>query len=65
MTAVLAVLMVAVALGTVFLDELLTIATAIGFLLVVAGCWLATRPPPDPSPQREMPTRLPSEEPAW
>ncbi len=38
---------VAVALGTVFLDEALTIATGIGFVLVIAGCWLATRPPPE------------------
>ena len=38
---------VAVALGTVFLDEALTIATEIGFVLVIAGCWLATRPPPE------------------
>lgn len=37
---------VAVALGAVFLDELVTTATVIGFLLVIAGCWLATRPPP-------------------
>ena len=37
---------VAVALGTVFLDESLTIATFVGFVLVIAGCWLATRPPP-------------------
>jgi drug/metabolite transporter (DMT)-like permease len=37
---------VAVALGTVFLDELITAATVIGFVLVIAGCWLATRPPP-------------------
>jgi drug/metabolite transporter (DMT)-like permease len=36
---------VAVALGTVFLDEPLTVATAVGFVLVVAGCWFATRPP--------------------
>ena len=40
---------VAVALGAVFLDELITVATVIGFLLVMAGCWLATRPPPSPS----------------
>ena len=38
---------VAVALGTVFLDEALTVATGIGFVLVIAGCWLATRPPPE------------------
>ncbi|MEP7112120.1 MAG: EamA family transporter, partial [Ilumatobacteraceae bacterium] len=41
---------VAVALGAVFLDELITVATVIGFLLVIAGCWLATRPPPDTKP---------------
>jgi drug/metabolite transporter (DMT)-like permease len=38
---------VAVALGAVFLDELITLATVVGFVLVLAGCWLATRPPPD------------------
>jgi drug/metabolite transporter (DMT)-like permease len=37
---------VAVALGAVFLDELITVATVIGFALVIAGCWMATRPPP-------------------
>ncbi len=37
---------VAVALGAVFLDERITTATVVGFLLVIAGCWLATRPPP-------------------
>jgi drug/metabolite transporter (DMT)-like permease len=37
---------VAIALGAIFLDELITVATVIGFVLVVAGCWLATRPPP-------------------
>ena len=42
---------VAIALGAIFLDELITAATVIGFVLVIAGCWLATRPPPavDPS----------------
>lgn len=40
---------VAVALGAVFLDELVTGATVVGFGLVMAGCWLATRPPPGPS----------------
>ncbi|MDP9465470.1 MAG: hypothetical protein M3P52_12655, partial [Actinomycetota bacterium] len=34
---------VAVALGAVFLDELITVATVIGFVLVLAGCWFATR----------------------
>jgi drug/metabolite transporter (DMT)-like permease len=40
---------VAVALGAVFLDELITVATVVGFVLVSVGCWLATRPPPVPS----------------
>jgi drug/metabolite transporter (DMT)-like permease len=35
---------VAVTLGAVFLDELVTVATVVGFALVLAGCWLATRP---------------------
>jgi len=34
---------VAIALGAVFLDELITVATVCGFVLVIAGCWLATR----------------------
>lgn len=37
---------VAVSLGAVFLDELITAATVVGFVLVSVGCWLATRPPP-------------------
>ena len=36
---------VAVTLGAVFLDELVTVATVIGFVLVLAGCWLAARRP--------------------
>ncbi|HVJ95493.1 MAG TPA: EamA family transporter [Acidimicrobiia bacterium] len=35
---------VAVLLGAVFLDEAITAATVGGFVLVLAGCWLATRP---------------------
>ena len=35
---------VAVALGAVFLDEPFTMAIVIGFVLVISGCWLATRP---------------------
>jgi drug/metabolite transporter (DMT)-like permease len=35
---------VAIALGAVFLDEVITIATVVGFMLVITGCWLATRP---------------------
>jgi drug/metabolite transporter (DMT)-like permease len=34
---------VAVLLGSVFLDEAITAATIGGFVLVLAGCWLATR----------------------
>jgi drug/metabolite transporter (DMT)-like permease len=37
---------VAVALGAIFLDELITGATIAGFVLVLAGCWLATRVAP-------------------
>jgi drug/metabolite transporter (DMT)-like permease len=37
---------VAVALGAVFLDEPVTVATLVGFVLVLTGCALATRPPP-------------------
>jgi drug/metabolite transporter (DMT)-like permease len=35
---------VAIILGAVFLDESITVATLGGFVLVLAGCWLATRP---------------------
>lgn len=48
---------VAVALGAVFLDELITVATVIGFVLVIAGCWMATRPPPI---YAELPPSAPS-----
>ncbi len=37
---------VAIALGAVFLDEIITAATVAGFALVLSGCWLATRPAP-------------------
>jgi drug/metabolite transporter (DMT)-like permease len=37
---------IAVALGAVFLDEPITVATLIGFVLVLTGCALATRPAP-------------------
>jgi drug/metabolite transporter (DMT)-like permease len=39
---------VAITLGTVFLDEPFTFGIVVGFVLVIAGCWLATRPPPAP-----------------
>ena len=35
---------VAVTLGAVFLDEALSVPILIGFVLVLSGCWLATRP---------------------
>ena len=49
---------VAVALGAVFLDELITAATVVGFVLVIAGCWLATRPPPADAETATGPPRL-------
>lgn len=41
---------VAVALGALFLDEVITIATVGGTVLVLTGCWLATRPAPITAP---------------
>jgi drug/metabolite transporter (DMT)-like permease len=35
---------VAITLGAVFLDEELSVPILIGFVLVLSGCWLATRP---------------------
>lgn len=37
---------VAVALGAAFLDEPFTATIVAGFVLVISGCWLATRPAP-------------------
>ncbi len=37
---------VAVTLGALLLDEKVTLATLVGFVLVMTGCWLATRPSP-------------------
>lgn len=37
---------VAVALGAILLDEEVTFATLVGFVLVMTGCWLATRRSP-------------------
>jgi drug/metabolite transporter (DMT)-like permease len=39
---------VAVLLGVVLLNEGIGISTLAGFLLVAAGCWLSTRPVPQP-----------------
>jgi drug/metabolite transporter (DMT)-like permease len=41
---------VAIALGALFLDEAITVATIGGFVLVLSGCWLATRPAPAVEP---------------
>jgi drug/metabolite transporter (DMT)-like permease len=35
---------VAVVVGALVLDEEITLATVGGFALVLAGCWLSTRP---------------------
>ena len=55
---------VAVALGAILLDEAVTLATVVGFVLVMTGCWLATRRAPHqrigvttntrPSPTRRL-----------
>ncbi len=37
---------VAVTLGALFLDESLSPIMLVGFVLVISGCWLATRPAP-------------------
>ena len=41
---------VAVAIGAVVLDEQVTLATAGGFVLVISGCWFATRHGPEVIP---------------
>jgi len=49
---------VAVILGVAFLGESFGVGTAIGFALILAGCWLATRQPSPPSlPQPPAPGR--------
>jgi drug/metabolite transporter (DMT)-like permease len=35
---------VAIVVGAIVLDEEITAATLVGFALVLAGCWLSTRP---------------------
>ncbi|MEV4534416.1 DMT family transporter [Asanoa sp. NPDC049518] len=53
---------VAVLLGVAILDEPLHASTIFGFLLIVAGCWLSTRPTrtatPEPTPQPARPVEL-------
>ena len=34
---------VAVIVGAIVLDEVITVWTLVGFVLVLAGCWLSTR----------------------
>lgn len=50
---------VAIALGALFLDEQITLAIVIGFLLVIAGCWFATRAGA-PQPVEPVAVSLPS-----
>jgi drug/metabolite transporter (DMT)-like permease len=38
---------VAIILGVVFLGESFKVTTGVGFVLILAGCWLATAPRPD------------------
>jgi drug/metabolite transporter (DMT)-like permease len=38
---------VAVIVGAIVLDEQITVATLVGFALILAGCWLATTHRPD------------------
>ncbi len=52
---------VAVTVGAVFLDEEITVTTLLGFALVLAGCWLATRHGPDVVP--EAPVVVPADAP--
>lgn len=51
---------VAVALGAILLDEAVTIATLIGFLLVMTGCVLATRPSPPNVGQTHVVSEIPA-----
>lgn len=46
---------VAVGLGVALLDEPLRWSTVAGFVLVVAGCWLSTRPPAARAAERPVP----------
>ena len=52
---------VAVTVGAIFLDEAITATTVGGFVLVLAGCWLATRHGPDLVP--EAPVVVPADVP--
>jgi drug/metabolite transporter (DMT)-like permease len=52
---------VAVTVGAIFLDEAITATTVVGFVLVLAGCWLATRHGPDLVP--EAPVVVPADVP--
>lgn len=45
---------VAVVVGAIVLDEEITVATLIGFVLVLAGCWLSTRQPTPSSAAPEL-----------
>lgn len=49
---------VAVVVGAIVLDEEITGATIGGFALVLAGCWLSTRPAGPPSDPVDLPTAV-------
>jgi drug/metabolite transporter (DMT)-like permease len=44
---------VALVLGVIVLDEVVTVATIVGFGLILAGCVLATAREPEPSAEPE------------
>jgi drug/metabolite transporter (DMT)-like permease len=49
---------IAVALGVIVLGEPLTLAIIGGFVLIMAGSWLSTRPPANATePERVGPSR--------
>jgi drug/metabolite transporter (DMT)-like permease len=49
---------VAVVVGAIVLDEQITATTVAGFVLVLAGCWLATRPAPEVIAEAPVPAAL-------
>jgi drug/metabolite transporter (DMT)-like permease len=49
---------VAVILGVVFLGESFRVGTGAGFLLILAGCWLATAPRPDVRREAQPPAEV-------
>ncbi|MDG4825688.1 DMT family transporter [Asanoa sp. WMMD1127] len=52
---------VAVLLGVAILDEPIGLSTVLGFALIVAGCWLSTRPTAPAAPALARETRSPAQ----